>query len=73
MLWVATESVEVVKLARLPESPTVPSTVVPSRNVTLPVGTPVPGLVTLTVAVKLTLWPYTEGLPEPTSATVVAA
>ena len=45
----------------------VPSVVVPSLNVTTPVGTPAPEVVAATVAVKVTDWPNTEGfVPEVT-------
>ena len=54
-------------------SVTVPSVVVPSLNVTLPVAVPVPGLVTETAAVKVTDWPATEGLGEAVNAVVVDA
>jgi hypothetical protein len=48
----------------------VPSVTVPSRNVTVPLGLPAPGGVTVTVAVNVTDCPKTDGLvPE---ATVVA-
>jgi hypothetical protein len=40
-------------------------------NVTLPVGVPDPGLSAVTVAVKVTDWPYTEGLTEDPSWVVV--
>ena len=39
----------------------VPSTVVPSKKVTVPVATPVPGAIALTVAVSVTVAPATEG------------
>ena len=45
-----------------PLSVPVPSVAVPSRKVTVPVGVPAPGAFALTVAVKVTLWPNTEGL-----------
>jgi hypothetical protein len=48
---------------------TVPSVVAPSLNVTVPVVVPAPGLTALTVAVKVTDWPNTEGFAE--EATVV--
>ena len=38
----------------------VPSVVVPSRKVTVPVGVPAPGAVTTTVAVNVTDWLKTE-------------
>lgn len=43
----------------------VPSEVVPSRNVTVPVG--VPAAVLLTVAIKVTLAPGAEGFCEDTT------
>jgi len=61
---------EVVKLAEPPANATVPSAVVPSLNVTLPVGVPTPGATTLTVVLKVTAWPNTDGLSE--ELTVVA-
>ena len=45
--------------------------VVPSLNVTVPVGVPVFGASTLTVAVKVTGCPYTDGFAEETTAVVV--
>jgi hypothetical protein len=45
----------------------------PSRNVTVPVGVPVPGKTGLTVAVKVTNWPETEGLTDDVTAVVVPA
>ena len=52
---------------------TVPMEVPPSENVTVPVGMPAPGVVTAMVAVKVTLWPKTEGLAELANVVVVAA
>ena len=43
----------------------------PSLNVTVPVGVPVPGATTLTVAVKVTDWPKTDGFTLEASAVVV--
>src|ERR1700694_2632451 len=45
----------------------------PSWNVTVPVGVPEPGGLAVTVAVKVTLCPDTEGLAEELSAVVVAS
>src|SRR5690242_17075894 len=42
-------------------------------NVTLPVGVPAPGAVTLTVAVKVTDCPITDGFALELTAVVVAA
>ncbi len=55
--------------SRLP----LPRVLVPSRNVTVPVGVPVPGGFTVTVAVKVTDWPKTDGLTDDVSVVVVAA
>lgn len=64
-----TEKEEVVNVAWPLASDSVPSTVGPSLNVTVPVGVPLPedGL---TVAVSVTDWPKTDGLAE--EATEVA-
>ena len=48
---------EAVPAERVP----VPSVVPPSRNVTDPVGVPAPGPLAVTVVLKITLWPKTEG------------
>ena len=45
----------------------------PSLNVTEPVGVPVPGAETLTVAVKVTDCPKTDGFALDTTAVVVAS
>ena len=42
----------------------VPSVEAPSRNVTVPVGVPVPGETALTVAVNITDWPNTDGFTD---------
>ena len=73
MEWVATLSAEVVKVAWPPLSAPVPSVVVPSLKVTVPVGVPAPGATAVTVAVKVTAWPNTEGLAKEASAVVVSA
>src|SRR5690606_12023669 len=62
-----TPSADVVSVAVLPASATVPSGVTPSRNCTLPVG-----LSTLTVAVKVTDWPSSEGFADDEREVVVA-
>jgi hypothetical protein len=43
------------------------------RNWTVPLGVPAPGAVTLTMAVKLTLWPDTEALTEAFTIVLVVA
>ena len=45
----------------------------PSWKVTVPVGVPEPGGLAVTVAVKVTICPATEGLAEELSAVVVAS
>ena len=51
----------------------VPTGVPSTLNWTVPVAVPAPGLVTATVAVKVTDCPKTEGVPEVISAVVVLA
>ena len=78
MVCVPTVRLEVVKLA-VPAAFTgtaAPRGVVPSRKVTVPVrlATAVePGGVTLTVAVKVTGCPESDGLPEVTTTVLVPA
>jgi hypothetical protein len=65
MLWVATEREEVGNVATpAPLSVAVPNVLVPSLNVTVPVGVPEAGLVAVTVAVNVTDWPKTDGLAD---------
>src|SRR5205807_2133918 len=45
----------------------------PSRKLTTPVGFPAPGLLTLTVAVNVTGWPYTREVGDAPSVVVVLA
>jgi hypothetical protein len=59
-----TARAEVVKVAWPPESVPVPRVATPFLKVTAPVGVPEPGAPALTVAVKVTDWPKTEGLAE---------
>jgi hypothetical protein len=66
-----TASVDVVNVALPPLSVPVPSTLVPSLKVTIPVG--VPEVAGLTVAVKVTAWPNTDGFAEETTDVEVAA
>jgi hypothetical protein len=52
--WLPTVSIVVLNVALPVESSTpVPKTLLPSRNVTVPVGIPEPGVVQPTVAVKV--------------------
>ena len=48
-----------------------PSLVEPSMKVTVPVGVPLPGAVAVTVAVKVTDWPKTDGLAEEVTTVLV--
>src|SRR6266853_1870435 len=69
-----TAMAEVVNVAiPLPFSVPVPNVVEPSLKVTVPVGTPLPGGVAVTVAVNVTGWLNTEGLDDELTAVVVAA
>ena len=63
---------EVVKVAWPPLRLLVASAVAPSLKVTVPVGVPLPGATTLTLAVKITGWPNTVELVEELSATLLA-
>src|SRR5438094_8571436 len=70
MLWLPTANPDVLKLATpLALSAGLPSVLPPSRNVTVPVGVPAPGAA-LTVAVKLTACPKTDGLTDEASTVV---
>ena len=51
----------------------VPRIVDPSLKVTMPVGAPEPGDVTVTVAVNVTDWPETEGFVAELIVVVVAS
>ena len=42
-------------------------------KITVPVGVPAPGATALTVAVKVTVWPDTEGFNEELTVVVVLA
>ena len=66
-------SEEVMKVACPAISAPVPSVVAPSLNVTVPVGVPAPGAVAVTVAVKVTDWPNTDGLTEEATPVLVPA
>ena len=50
-----------------------PSVVVPSLNVTVPLGVPAPGATADTVAVRVTDWPNTDGFTDELTAVVVFA
>jgi hypothetical protein len=57
----------------VPDNALDPIVAVPLRNVTVPVGVPAPGEVTLTVAVKVTACATADGLGDEASAVVVLA
>jgi hypothetical protein len=59
MAWNPADSVDVLYVAIPPDNVPEPMVVEPSLNVTVPLGVP-PGPVT--VAVKVTDWPYVDGL-----------
>ena len=67
---VLSELVEKVATPLAPTAP-VPSVVVPSRNVVVPVIEP--AMVDVEVAVNVTDWPFVEGFGEEVSAVLVAA
>ena len=59
---------EIEKIAVPPLSVPVPSVVLPSLNVTVPVGVPLAGATAAIVAVNVTDCPKTEGLAEEVTA-----
>jgi len=69
----ATDNAAVVNVAWPALSALLPSVFVPSEKVTVPVGVPAPGNTALTVAVKVTDWPNTEGLTEEATVVVLLA
>ena len=74
MVWVATESDDVVNVAFPDVMGTVAARVTaPSVKVTLPVGVPAPGATAVTVAVKVTTWPETDGLAVEVTVVVLEA
>src|SRR4051812_33714600 len=74
MLCVPADSELVEKMATpLPLTAPVPWTLVPSTNLTEPVGVPAPGATAVTVAVNVTDWPKTDGDAIGASAVVVLA
>ena len=71
MEWLPTPSWLVLMLAVPPESCAVPSELLPSTKVTVPVGVPTPGALADTVAVSVKDWPNTvAGFEEVTAAVV---
>ncbi len=74
--WVATDRVVVLKVhvnGAAAGRVQLPTTVAPSRMLTVPVGEPTPGAFTVTVAVKVTDWPNTDGFAEEARAVLVRA
>ncbi len=67
----ATDKELVLNVAWFPLKVPVPMLVAPSLKVTVPVGAPTAGETTLMVAVKVTVWPKTEGLLELATVVVV--
>ena len=61
------------RIAVPPDSDPEPSTLLPSLKVTEPVALPPPGLTGFTVAVSVTGWPNTDGLPDDEIVVVVDA
>ena len=71
---VPTERDAVLRLATPePFSVAVPSTVVPSSKVTVPVGVPEPGALAVTVVVKVTDWPKSDGFVDELTLVPVAS
>ena len=71
MEWLPADRLDVLKVATpLLLSGLVPSGVVPSRNVTAPVGLP---LAEVTVAVNVTDWPNVDGLADDVRLVLVLA
>ena len=64
MTCVPKERLEVVKVAVPPERVALPIEVPPSRKVTVPVAVPAAGLTALTVAIKFSAWPKSDGFCE---------
>jgi len=60
-------------VATPPAKGDVPRDATPSKNSTIPVGVPDPGATAVTVAVKVTDCPYTDGLRDEVTAVVVDA
>ena len=66
-----TARADVEKVALPPESVALPMETPASRNVTVPVGVPTAGATALTVAVKVTAWPNSDGFTELVTAVVL--
>ncbi len=78
MVWLPAPSDEVLKVAfpalfRVPVPHVVAGVVIPSKNVTVPVGAPAPGAATVIVAVSVTAWPKVAGLGDAAKLVFVPA
>src|SRR5436190_3258483 len=76
MLWLPTVKAEVAQVADPAASACALQPVIelaPSLKSTVPLGVPAPGAVAVTVAVKVTDWPNTDGFAEDVTAVVVEA
>jgi hypothetical protein len=73
MVWFTELRVDVVNVAWPELRVLVATGMPPSLKMTVPVGVPVLGDVAVTVAVKVTDWPKTEGLADEAIAVVVLA
>ncbi len=69
----ATESAAVAKVACPALRALLPSVLVPSENVTVPVGVPLPGNTALTVAVNVTDCPAADGFTDEATVVVLVA
>src|SRR5713101_8290866 len=74
MVWLPTVRLDVVNVA-WPDASVAPvaNMLIPSWNVMVPVGVPDPGEAADTVAVKVTVWPKTEGFAAELTATTLAS
>src|SRR2546427_42858 len=73
IVWLPTDRAEVANVADPTLRVAVSRVVAPSLNVTVPEGVPAPGLFAVTVAVKVTNWPKSDGLADETTAVAVAS
>ena len=73
MVWLTELKDDVVKVAWPELRVLVATGVPPSLKMTVPVGVPVLGEVAVTVAVKVTDWPKTDGLADEVTTVVVLA
>ena len=75
IVWLPAARVEILRIACpvLPTATGLPNGVPLSLKVTVPVGMPAPGPFAVTVAVKVTVWPKTDGAGEAATIVVVAS